>query len=391
MHSAGGQRKRAVVIGGSIGGLFAGLFLRKVGWDVSIHERAGEELGSRGAGIATHDELHEALALATGQGGEIGVAVGGRIVLARSGDVVCEVARPQVLASWDRIWQRLRLGAGDVYRHGSALVSVEQDKQRALARFDDGSEVAADLLVAADGIQSTVRRQVMPAVGPRYAGYVAWRGLVDMVELSAEARDLLRNRFAFCLPDREQALGYPVDGGLGSAGRYNCVWYRPADPAQDLSRLLTGAAGRQYSGAVPTGPVASRCARADAGRRRRAAGAAYRRGDDKGAPAAVAGDRRPGDPGDDCRPRRATRGCALRGATACRHGHDQSGGRCAGAGDHLARQDDRCRIGALRSRDGWPMISVSFAAADILEPTCRRKPPPTRSSGKPDISVSPRW
>ena len=109
MHSAGGQRKRAVVIGGSIGGLFAGLFLRKVGWEVSIHERAGEELGSRGAGIATHDELHEALALATELGGKIGVTVGGRIVLARSGDVVCQVARPQVLASWDRIWRRLRL------------------------------------------------------------------------------------------------------------------------------------------------------------------------------------------------------------------------------------------------------------------------------------------
>ena len=69
MHSAAGRRKRAIVIGGSIGGLFAGLFLRKVGWDVSIHERAGEELGSRGAGIATHDELHEALALATEQDG----------------------------------------------------------------------------------------------------------------------------------------------------------------------------------------------------------------------------------------------------------------------------------------------------------------------------------
>ena len=244
MHSAGGQRKRAVVIGGSIGGLFARLFLRKVGWEVSIHERVGEDLGSRGAGIATHDDLHEALALATGQGDEVGVSVEGRIVLARSGDVVCEVARPQVLASWDRIWQRLRLRAGDVYRYGSALASVEQDEQRAVARFDDGSEVAADLLVAADGIQSTVRRQLLPAVEPRYAGYVAWRGLADMAELSGKARDLLRNRFAFCLPDREQALGYPVDGGLGSGGRYNCVWYRPADPAQDLPRLLTGADGR---------------------------------------------------------------------------------------------------------------------------------------------------
>jgi 2-polyprenyl-6-methoxyphenol hydroxylase-like FAD-dependent oxidoreductase len=74
--------KRAVVIGGSIGGLFAGLFLRRIGWDVSIHERADEEFGSRGAGIATHDELHEAPALATGRGGAVGVAVSGRVVLA---------------------------------------------------------------------------------------------------------------------------------------------------------------------------------------------------------------------------------------------------------------------------------------------------------------------
>ena len=95
-------------------------------------------------------------------------------------------------------------------------------------------------------MQSTVRRQLLPAVDPRYAGYVAWRGLADIAELSGEARDLLRNRFAFCLPDREQALGYPVDGGPGSGGRY-----RPADPAKDLPRLLTGNDGRQYSGAIP--------------------------------------------------------------------------------------------------------------------------------------------
>ena len=85
--------------------------------------------------------------VATGQGDEVGVAVEGRIVLARSGDVVCAVARPQVLASGDRIWQRLRLRADDVYRNGIALASVEQDEQRVVARFDDGSEVAAELLV----------------------------------------------------------------------------------------------------------------------------------------------------------------------------------------------------------------------------------------------------
>jgi hypothetical protein len=54
MHSAGGsaktRRRHRRVDRSSV----RGLFLRKVGWDVSIHERAGEELGSRGAGIATH-------------------------------------------------------------------------------------------------------------------------------------------------------------------------------------------------------------------------------------------------------------------------------------------------------------------------------------------------
>ena len=85
-----------------------------------------------------------------------------------------------------------------------------------------------------------------------------------MAELSGKSRDLVRNRFAFCLPDREQALGYPVDGDPGSGGRFNCVWYRPADPAQDLPRLLTGADGRQYSSAGTAGPATSRRARANA-------------------------------------------------------------------------------------------------------------------------------
>ena len=44
---------------------------------------------------------------------------------------------------------------------------------------------------------------------------------MDGFALSVKTRDPLRNKFAFCLPDREQALGYPVDGGPGSgdAGR----------------------------------------------------------------------------------------------------------------------------------------------------------------------------
>ena len=45
-------------------GLFAGVLLQRAGWQVSIFERSESELASRGAGIATHDELYAAFAQA---------------------------------------------------------------------------------------------------------------------------------------------------------------------------------------------------------------------------------------------------------------------------------------------------------------------------------------
>lgn len=248
------MRKRAIVIGGSIGGLFAGLFLRRIGWDVSIHERAGEELGARGAGIVTHNELHEALTLATGRSEPIGVSVSGRVVLDHNGSVVCETSRPQVLASWDRVWQRLRACSSGIYHHGHTLVSVEQPDDTVVANFAGGHRVEADLLIGADGIQSTVRKQLFPQSQPQYVGYIAWRGLVDESELSPQTRDRLFDRFGFCLPPHEQMLGYPVDG-MDRDGkptrRYNYVWYRPAHPDLDLPRLLKGSDGHQYADAIP--------------------------------------------------------------------------------------------------------------------------------------------
>ena len=50
---------RALVIGGSLGGLFAGLLLRQSGWDVTVFERSSGDLASRGVGIGTHVEQFE--------------------------------------------------------------------------------------------------------------------------------------------------------------------------------------------------------------------------------------------------------------------------------------------------------------------------------------------
>src|SRR5205807_1844957 len=52
-------KPRALIIGGSVGGLFAAHLLGSIGWDVDVFERVNEDLASRGAGIGTHPALRE--------------------------------------------------------------------------------------------------------------------------------------------------------------------------------------------------------------------------------------------------------------------------------------------------------------------------------------------
>ncbi|MCC7274640.1 MAG: FAD-dependent monooxygenase [Alphaproteobacteria bacterium] len=248
---------RAVVAGGSIGGLLAGLLLHRAGWTVTICERAGEALASRGAGIVTHPELHAAMVAAGADLSEgLGIAVDGRVVLARDGTAICAAAMPQVLTSWGRAYRFLRAACPEgIYLHGKALERIAERGGTVAVHLGDGSVETADLLVAADGVQSTARRLLFPAAAPRYVGYCAWRGLLDERALSPAAHAQLFRSVAFCLPSREQMLGYPVAGAdeelTPGRRRFNFVWYRPADPAGDMKDLFTGSDGRDYGSAIP--------------------------------------------------------------------------------------------------------------------------------------------
>src|SRR5690349_11554421 len=101
-----GDTPRALVVGGSMGGLFAALLLARAGWRVDVFERAGSELAGRGAGIVTHAALFGALAAAGVRCDprDLGVPVPGRRVLDREGRVTGELAHGQVLTSWGRLY-----------------------------------------------------------------------------------------------------------------------------------------------------------------------------------------------------------------------------------------------------------------------------------------------
>lgn len=249
--------RKALVIGGSLGGLFAANLLLRAGWDVHVHERVADELESRGAGVVTHPELMEVLSAAGVDVSDgIGVEVRERITLARDGQVEDSRPLPQLLTAWGRLYQVLRRAfPSERYHNGRQLVSFDQDAAGVRATFADGDVVAADLLVAADGLRSTVRQLLQPETRPRYAGYLAWRGLVEEASLSPRALAELFPYFAFGLPPREQMIAYPVAGQGNSVEpgkrRYNFVWYRPADHDTTLREMLTDAAGKTWPDGIP--------------------------------------------------------------------------------------------------------------------------------------------
>ena len=246
-------RRRAIVIGGSVGGLFAALILRRRGWNVDVFERVGTPLSGRGAGIITHPELRlilERLGLHTDR--DFGIDIAERMTLGQDGSVLGVHACPQVATSWERVFRMLRHALPDAcYHHGAELTAIESGPDGVTARFADGREARGDLLIGADGVRSTVRRLMLGDVAPTYAGYVGWRGLLAESAVPAA----LFSRFSFCLPPGEQMLGYPVADENNDLRpghrRYNFIWYRPADAARALPDLLTDTTGHTHAVSIP--------------------------------------------------------------------------------------------------------------------------------------------
>jgi 2-polyprenyl-6-methoxyphenol hydroxylase-like FAD-dependent oxidoreductase len=246
--------KRALIVGGSLGGVFAAHLLRSIGWNVTVFERIGEDLASRGAGIGTHDALDEIMARLGHDVAGMGVVVREAVALALDGRHEEKLPIRRVMSAWSTYYRPLRAALPQgAYRTGMTLARIAQTKDGVTAIFADGSRAAGDLLIGADGMRSTVREQFLPEIQPSYAGYIAWRALAGEAELPPPTRTIFEN-FSHGLPAGEVALSYPVPGREGEtrAGErsFNFVWYRRAD-AETLARLCTDASGRCHGTSIP--------------------------------------------------------------------------------------------------------------------------------------------
>ncbi|MFF8972600.1 FAD-dependent monooxygenase [Streptomyces sp. NPDC014995] len=187
------QSTRAVVIGGGIGGLTAAVALHQRGWQVTVLERA-RSLEPVGAGISLAPNSLRALDV-IGLGDEIrGLAAwhgdgglrtpGGRWLSRTSADAAARrFGGPLVLLHRATLVDRLavRLPPGAVRTAAAATLADPGDADRPARVSTADGELEADLVVAADGIRSAVRRTLFPEhPGPVYSGFTTWRVVLTL-------------------------------------------------------------------------------------------------------------------------------------------------------------------------------------------------------------------
>lgn len=252
-----GNHPKAIVIGGSIGGLSVAHQLRAIGWRVEIYERTPGDLSDRGAGLSTHPALYDAMRRANIDF-EVGeyTTPGHRVCISADDRTIYEHgAVDRRMTSWGRLYRPLRDNfPNDAYHTGVAVERVEMVGSRAVAHFEGGMRAEADLLVGADGIRSTVRECLMPGVKPQYAGYIAWRLLVPQARIPAPTWAYIRSQYVYAVPDGEFVISYPVPTPpqyrtLGETS-FNIVWYRPVE-GSELAGFLTDNSGRRHEFSVP--------------------------------------------------------------------------------------------------------------------------------------------
>jgi 2,6-dihydroxypyridine 3-monooxygenase len=253
-------RARVAIAGGSLGGLTAALVLRDLGLDVTVYERSPSELRQRGAGIgflpASYRYLDERTDVALD---DISVTTSHIRYLARDGSVVHEQDHRYRFSSWNTVYRELLAAYGpERYLLGREVNDFSEDGQ-VTVRFTDGAVEAVDLLVCADGVGSRSRAQLLPDVRARYAGYVAWRGMVPEEVLPPVMAGPLADAITYFVYANSHILLYPIPGADGSVvpgeRLINFVWYRNYLAGSDLDALLTDTEGVCHDLSLPPGGV----------------------------------------------------------------------------------------------------------------------------------------
>lgn len=239
---------RFTILGGGIAGLTTAIALKQKGFEAEVFE-AAPEMKPVGAGLGLGANAIMALQ-------KLGIAEGiisaGRKLPAFS----FYNHKGRLLSTIDSVALGQKYGLDNFTIHRAALhqqllshlgnIPLHLNKRatgfasrggHTIIQFADGTEHAAQYVIVADGIRSAIRQQLVPAIGPKYAGYVCWRAVVDstglMLDESSETFGP-RGRFGLVPLAGNQLYWFACTNAPKNDTRY------PAYTAEDLRKHFAG-------------------------------------------------------------------------------------------------------------------------------------------------------
>ena len=183
------------LVGAGIGGMAAGVALRRLGIAVTIFEQA-PELGEVGAGLTITPNATRALAGlglesdmaaladATPHVGTLHWRTGERLGYTLRGEaeymkLFGAITRHVHRADLHDVLVRAFQATPESLRLDHRLVRIEQNPAGVTVAFANGVEERFDVVVGCDGLKSVVRDQLFPTEPPVFTSYVSWRGLAE--------------------------------------------------------------------------------------------------------------------------------------------------------------------------------------------------------------------
>lgn len=260
VHHNARMSKEAVIAGGGIGGLAAALACARAGWSVRLFERApafsevgaGVQLGPNVVRVLRSWGLESALARRAAFPGRLQArsAADGAVLgtLGLGADTVRRYGAPYAAVHRADLHQLLldAVQAGPARLVlGTAVTGASPSAAGVTLRTSAGQDIEADALVAADGVWSALRQQLLGDGPPRTTGHVAYRAAVPQRQLPEALRS---SQVTVWLGPQLHVVQYPVRGGdwlnvvaiVGGHAAGAADHWDHATTAADLAAALCG-------------------------------------------------------------------------------------------------------------------------------------------------------